>query len=111
VAANHFVVDFADNVVDGEAALLGGDLGVEEDLEKEVAELLGEFGVVGGVEGVEDFVSFFDEVRAEGGVGLFAVPGAAAGSAEASHYGSKFGESGAGILGTWGFIGAACFES
>jgi hypothetical protein len=60
VAADHFVVDFADDIVDGEAALFGGDLGVEENLEEEVAEFFGEFGVVAGVEGVEDFVGFFD---------------------------------------------------
>jgi hypothetical protein len=87
VAANHFVVDFADDVVDGEAAIFGGDLGVEEDLEEEVAELFGEFGIVAGVEGVEDFVGFFDEVGAEGRMGLLAVPGAAAGGAKAGHDG------------------------
>ena len=87
VAADHFVVDFADDVVDGEAARFGGDLGVEEDLEEEVAQFFGEFGVVAGVESVEDFVGFFDEVGAESGVGLLAVPGAAAGSAEAGHDG------------------------
>jgi hypothetical protein len=87
VAANHFVVDFADDVVDGEAATFGGDLGVEEDLEEEVAEFFGEFGVVAGVESVEDFVGFFDEVGAEGGVGLLAVPGTAAGGAETGHDG------------------------
>ena len=87
VAADHFVVDFPDDVVDGEAALFGGDLSVEEDLEEEVAKFLGEFGVVAGVEGVEDFVGFFDQVGAQGGMGLLAVPGAAAGSAEAGHDG------------------------
>jgi hypothetical protein len=46
MAADHFVVNFADNVMDGEAAFFGGDLGVEEDLEEEVAEFFGEFGVV-----------------------------------------------------------------
>ncbi len=98
VAANHFVVDFADDVVDGEAALFGGDLRVEEDLEEEVAEFFCEFGVVAGVEGVEDFVGFFDEIGAKRGVGLFAVPGAAAGGAEAGHERGEFGEGGAGIF-------------
>jgi hypothetical protein len=109
VAADHFVVDFADDVVDGEAALFGGDLGVEEDLEEEVAEFFGEFGVVAGVEGVQDFVGFFDQVGAEGGVGLFAVPGAAAGGAEAGHDSGKFGESGARVLWARGFFRAAWF--
>jgi hypothetical protein len=87
VAANHFVVDFADYVVDGEAAVFCGDLGMEEDLEKEVAQFFGELGVVAGIEGVEDFVGFFDEIGAKGGVGLLAVPGAAARGAETGHYG------------------------
>jgi len=87
MATNHFVVDFADDVGDGEAAGFGGDLGVEENLEEEVAEFLGEFGVVARVEGVENFVGFLDEVGAEGGVGLFAIPGAAAGGAKAGHDG------------------------
>ena len=90
VAADHFVVNFADDVVDGEAALFGGDLRVEKDLEEEVAEFFGEFGVVVGVEGVKDFVGFFDEVGAEGGVGLFAVPGATAGGAETDHDSGEF---------------------
>ena len=109
VAANHFVVDFADDVVDGEAAGFGGDLGVEENLEEEVAQFFGEFGVVFGVEGVEDFVGFFDQVGAESGVGLLAVPGAAAGGAEAGHNGGEFGEGGAGVLWARGFLGAARF--
>jgi hypothetical protein len=73
-------------------------LGVEEDLEEEVAEFIGEFGVVGGFEGFEDFVGFFEEVGAEGHVGLFAVPGAAVGCAEAGHGRDEFFEGGAGRL-------------
>ena len=104
VAADHFVVNFADDVVDGEAALFGGDLRMEQDLEEEVAEFFGKFGVVAGVEGIEDFVGFFDEVGAEGGVRLFAIPGAATGGAEAGHDGSESGEGGAGV-GRGGFLG------
>ena len=87
VAANQFFVDFADDVGDVETAFFMGDLGVEEDLEEEIAEFVGEFGVVGGIERVEDFVGFFDEIGAEGGVSLFAVPGAAVGRAETGHDG------------------------
>jgi hypothetical protein len=94
VAANQFFVDFADDVVDGEAAFLVGDLRVEENLKEEVAEFLGEFGVVRGVEGVEDFIGFFDEIRAESRVGLLAVPRAAVGCAETGHDGDEFFEGG-----------------
>jgi len=79
------------------------------DMGLKVAEFFGKFGVVAGVEGVQDFVGFFDQVGAEGGVGLFAVPGAAAGGAEAGHDGGKFGESGAGVLWARGFFRAGWF--
>jgi hypothetical protein len=78
-------------------------LGVEENLKKEIAELFGEFRVVSTVEGVENFVGFFNEVGAEGGVGLLAVPGAAIGRPEAGHDSDKFSEGGAGRGGTFGF--------
>jgi hypothetical protein len=85
---------------------------VEEDLEQKIAELFSELDVVGGIECVEDFVSFFDEISAESGVSLFAVPRTAAGSAETSHDGNEFGEGGTGGrdarcgLGTVAFRGA-----
>lgn len=97
VAANHFFVNFADDVVDGETAFFTGDLRVEEDLEEEIAKFLGEFDVVGGIERVEDFVGFFDQIGAKSGVSLLAVPRATAGGAETSHDGNEFGESGAGV--------------
>jgi len=98
MAANHLVVDFADNIENGEAALFGSDLRVEEDLEEEIAEFFGEFAVVVGIESVKDFVGLFDEISAEGGVGLLAVPGTAAGAAEAGHDGGELGERRAGIF-------------
>jgi hypothetical protein len=76
---------------------------VEKHLEKEVAEFFGEFGVIGGLEGVEDFVGFFDEISSERGVSLFAIPGAAAGRAEARHDGDESFESGPDATWTSGF--------
>src|SRR5215475_5273472 len=89
VAAHHFVVDFADNVGNGETFFLVGNLGMEKHLKEEVAKLFGELGVVGGVESIEDLVGFFDEIGAESGVGLLAVPGTTARGAETSHDGNK----------------------
>ena len=85
VAANHFLVNFADDIGDVEAILFAGNLGVEQDLKEKVAEFFGKFGVVVSVQGLENFVGFFDEVRAQGGVGLFAVPWTSAGGAEVGH--------------------------
>jgi hypothetical protein len=58
---------------------------VEEHLEKEVAEFFGHSSIIRGLQGVEDFVGFFDEIGAKGGVSLLAVPGAAIGRAQARH--------------------------
>jgi len=87
MAANHFFVDFGDDVGDGEAAFFLGDLGMEENLEKEITEFFREFGVVGAVEGIEDFVGFLNEIGTEGGVGLLAVPRATVGRTKACHDG------------------------
>jgi hypothetical protein len=90
VTADHFVSDFADYGGNVEAAFFVSDLCVEENLEEEVAEFFGEFGVVGGVECVENLVGFFNEIGAEGGVGLFAVPWTTVGGAETGHDGDEF---------------------
>jgi len=103
VAPNHFLVNFSDHVGDGKAAFFLSDLGVKKHLKKEVAELFGEFGVIGALEGVEDFVGFFDEIGSERGVSLFAIPGTAAGSAEARHDGDESFESGPNATWTSGF--------
>jgi hypothetical protein len=105
VAANHFLVNFADDVGDVESILFLGNLRMEEDLEEQVAEFFGKFGVIGGFESIEDFVSFFDEVSAERGVGLFAIPAATARSAKTGHKGDEFleGVAGVGRMGKFGF--------
>src|SRR5215469_2307161 len=95
VAADHFFVDFADHVGDREARFFAGNLGMEKHLEQKVAQFFGQLGVVGGIEGVEDFVGFLDEVGAKGRVGLLAVPRATARSAETVHDGDQFVEGGA----------------
>ena len=63
MAANHFVVNFANHVGDGEAALFARDVGVKKHLQQQIAHFLGEFRVVAGVERVENFVGFFNQVR------------------------------------------------
>ena len=82
MAADHLVVDFANDVRDREAALFGSDLGVKHDLQEKVAQLLGELGVIAAVQGFEDLVGFFDEISAKRPVRLFTVPGTAFGRAQ-----------------------------
>ena len=54
-------------------------------MEKNIAELFLEGVVIAFVDGFEEFVDFLQNHGAEGAVGLFAVPGATAGTAEAGH--------------------------
>src|SRR5439155_26801913 len=60
-----------------EHAGLGGQLGVEDDLEEEVAELAGEGRARPGLERVVDLVCLLEEMATERGVRLLAVPRAA----------------------------------
>ena len=90
MAANHLVVNFADDVSRGEAALLARNLRMKNHLKKKIAHFLGEFGVIAGIESVQNFVSFFDQVRTKSGVRLFAVPRTALRSAQAFLYGDEF---------------------
>ena len=54
------------------------------DLEEQVAEFRGKSLCVATLQCVQNLVRFFEEECAEGGVSLFAVPGAAAGGAQLS---------------------------
>jgi hypothetical protein len=56
---------------------------VKDDLEQEIAKLLGEFVCVVRIECLEDFVSLLNQVGAKRFVCLLAIPGAAVGRAEA----------------------------
>ena len=62
-----------------EDARLGGELGVEDDLQPQVAELAGQLGRRAGLERVVDLVRLLEQVLAQRCVGLLAVPRAAVG--------------------------------
>ena len=85
VAADKFFVNFVGDVTDGEVACFFSNLGVEEDMEEDIAEFFTHVGEVLTVYGVEELGVFFDEVFAEGFVGLFLVPGATARAAKFSN--------------------------
>ena len=80
VAAHQLVVDAGGDVGDREPPGLLGERGVELDLVQQVAELLDQRLVGGGVVGVErlqrvdDLERLLDEVRHQRGVGLLAIP-------------------------------------
>jgi hypothetical protein len=83
VATDHLGVNAAAHVVDVEQAPLGGDLGREDDLEEEVAELAGEYRAVGVGDRVHDLVRLFDDVGLQALQRLLAVPGATVGRPQA----------------------------
>ena len=85
VATDHLRHEVAQELGHRELAALVRDLGVEDDLEEEVAELAGELLEVAGVDRRRGLVRLFDEVGADVGEGLLAVPRAAAGGAQADH--------------------------
>ena len=82
---NELVDDARDDVVDAEAGLGAGQLGLEDDLEKEVAELLAKVPHVLRLDGVDHLARLLEHVLAERVERLLAVPGAAARTEEPLH--------------------------
>ena len=89
VAADELGAEIFGDVAEVEVAGFRGHLGVEEDLQEEVAEFVLEVGPGAALDGVEDLVGLFEGVALDGVEGLFAVPGAAAGGAQAGHDGGR----------------------
>ena len=74
VAAHDLLGDGGHRVVDGELALVGGDLRVQHHLEKHVAELISQLGDVVFLYGVDRLVGLLHHVLRDGPVGLLAIP-------------------------------------
>ena len=86
VTADELLVELGGDVVHGERALVRADLGVEDDVEEEIAELLDERGALAGGHGVEGLVGLLQQRAPERVVGLLEVPRTAGdGVAQAAH--------------------------
>ena len=83
--AEQFLGNRFGNGVKIELSGFAGDLGMENDLQKQITEFIAKLRHVTGVESVECFVGFFDEIVANGPVRLFAIPRAAGRTAQPSH--------------------------
>ena len=59
-------------------------------LQEQVAHFFGKFRVIAGIERVENFVNFFNQVGAQRGVSLLAVPRTTSGRAKAFLHGDEF---------------------
>ena len=78
MAAHHLGRDPFHHLRHVEAALVRGDLGVDDDLQQEVAQLAGEVLVVAALDRLHHLVGLFDRHGLEALVGLLPVPWAAA---------------------------------
>ena len=83
--AHELVGDGLDRVGDAEMTRFGLELSQKDGFEHEVAELLGEGGVVVPIDRVEHLVGFFEDERFQRVDRLLAIPRTTAGAAERGH--------------------------
>ncbi len=104
MAADHLGGDGPDHIAEIEQAQFLGHAGVKHDLEQEIAQFVRQRLVIAILDAGRDFVSFLDGVRRDGGEGLGAVPGTAAGRAQPAHDLEQLGDVAAGPerIGLWG---------
>ncbi len=86
MAADELFHGLGDGIHQAEITVFHGDLGVEDDLEQQIAQLAAQVVHIVGVEGRQHLVGLFEEAGAQGFVGLLAVPGAAVGRPQAGHH-------------------------
>ena len=72
---DHLVMNLPDHIRHAKAPLLLRDLRMKNNLQQQVPHLLREFLVISRVESLQHFVSFFEQIRSQRLVRLFAVPG------------------------------------
>jgi len=85
VAADQLLNDLLNRFGEQKVAVLAGNLRMQQDLQEQIAELLTQGGHVVRVERSEDLVGLLEEMRAQSGVRLFAVPWAAARCPQGRH--------------------------
>ena len=77
--------DARGHVGEGKVTRFARDLRLEDDVQEQVAELLGEMLARTGIDRLEHLVAFLEHLRLQHGGGLFAVPRTAAGRAQPGH--------------------------
>src|SRR5262249_13274996 len=85
VAAAHLVDHRTTDVVDVEASGLARHLGMEDDLQEQIAELAAQLLRVVAIDRLGDLVGLLDDVLADRLVRLLAIPGAAARGTQPRH--------------------------
>ena len=94
MAVNHLPADLVHHIIDGELASFLANLGMENNLEERVSQLLNQMaGITGGCQvrdGLVNFVGFFQQMRLSGFMGLRLVPGTAVRSSKCGDDCQKF---------------------
>ena len=82
-------MDFANDFGHGEAAFFASNLRVENNLQKQIAHLFRKLGVVPALQGFQNFVGLFDQVRSQRSMRLLAVPRAPVRGAQSGLHGHE----------------------
>ena len=85
MSANQFAIQVVEHICNREVAVVGRHLGIEQNLQQQIAQLFGQVRPVAPLNGVEDLVGLLQRVLANGIEGLLAVPWAAAGCPQPRH--------------------------
>ncbi len=89
MAADELFTHFRSHVIEIETTCLLGDFRMKNHLKQNVAQLLLHLRPVVPLDGVHHFIGFLNHVGNQGMMGLFRIPGAALGSAQAFHDGDE----------------------
>ena len=86
MTANNLGGNALQNICEPEGACFAGNLGMEDNLKQQIAKFFGHFINLTGIEGSQSFVGFFQQVGAQAGMGLLAIPGAAIGGTQVCNH-------------------------
>ncbi len=83
VAPDELGIDALQNITHEEVFVLSRNLGMQTDLQQQIAQFLAQVLAIFLVQGFQDLVSLLQKIGAKAQMGLFAVPGAAIMAAQA----------------------------
>ena len=90
--ADELFAGVAGGILQGKGTAFGGQIRMEDDLKKKVAEFFAQVGVIGLGDGVDCFAGLLEKTGAQRCMGLLPVPRAALGGAEQADDGAEAGE-------------------
>ena len=99
VTADQLVAQPVGHAIQVEATGFGGDLGMQNRLQEQIAQFFAEQVGIARADGIDHLIGFLQDMGDQAFVGLLAIPGAAAGGAQAVNNGAQAGEGVGGIRG------------